>query len=73
MSDDKQLETMWDSLADVPFDENENGELVIAEDWEHFHKGDSQEDIWHWFDERHSKGVAWLLYRVDGLECYCKK
>lgn len=59
---DKSVEQMWLHLTDVPFDEDENGELILAEDWAAiFSKGDSRETIWHWFDEMHSKGVAWLL------------
>ena len=29
--------------------------------------GIHREEIWHWFDERHSKGVAYLLYG-DGFD-----
>ena len=29
--------------------------------------GVSREEIWHWFDRRHSKGVAYLLYG-DGID-----
>lgn len=28
-------------------------------------KGTDKEDIWHWFDEHHSKGVAYLLGFAD--------
>lgn len=28
--DDKEIEKIWDSLTDVPFDEDENGELVLS-------------------------------------------
>ena len=27
-----------------------------------FAAGTHREEIWHWFDERHTKGVAYLLY-----------
>ena len=59
---DKEIEQKWNELEDVLFDEIEDGELIIAEDWFLFNKGCNREDIWHWFDEHHSKGVAWLLY-----------
>jgi hypothetical protein len=59
---DTKLEKVWDELEDVLFDEDDNGELVLADNWYLFAKGTSREDIWHWFDERHSKGVAWLLH-----------
>lgn len=63
---DKSLEEMWIELTDVPFDENETGELILAEDWASiFSKGDSREAVWHWFDEMHSKGVAWLLNEFE--------
>lgn len=54
---DEALEKMWDELADVPVDENE----CIDIDWHGWDKGTHREEIWHWFDERHSKGVGWLM------------
>ena len=30
--------------------------------------GTNREDIWHWFDERYSKGIVYLLY--GGAEDY---
>lgn len=59
---DSYIEKKWDELTDVLFDEKENGELVLEEAWYMFEKGTSREDIWHWFDERHSEGIAYLLY-----------
>lgn len=59
---DEELEKLWDELSDVPFDENEDGELVLTEDWYCFDAGTEREEIWHYFDKRHSKGVAYLLY-----------
>ena len=64
---DLELETKWQELTDVPFDEDTSGELILTEDWYLFTKGTSREDIWHWFDERHSKGVVWLLYEYKGV------
>jgi hypothetical protein len=58
---DAKLETKWIELEDIPFDEDSNGELILSEGWYLFPAGTSREEIWHWFDERHSKGVAWLL------------
>lgn len=60
---DKKLESLWEELADVPFDENEDGELILAVDWEDFNAGTEREEIWHWFDDRHSKGVAYLMFK----------
>jgi hypothetical protein len=58
---DSQLEQMWLDLTDVPFDETEDGRLVLAEDWEQFPAGTDREDIWYFFDDNYSKGVAYLL------------
>jgi len=33
----------------------------IEQDWNGFPAGTHREDIWHWFDENHSKGVGWLM------------
>lgn len=66
---DGDLEDLWRELADVPFDDNDPDlDLTLAEDWKWFRKGTPREEIWHWFDERHSKGVAFLLYGPDGPE-----
>ena len=59
---DIKLEKIWDELEDVLFDEDDDGELILADDWYLFAKGTTRTDIWHWFDDRHSKGIAWLLY-----------
>jgi hypothetical protein len=65
---DKELEKLWDELTDIPFDEEENGTLVLAEDWNGFEKGTDRESIWYWFDERYSKGVGWLIYEYESEE-----
>lgn len=60
---DKNVEKWWEELADVPFDEQgQEDDMVLAEDWGEFAKGTKREDIWHWFDKHHSRGVAFLLY-----------
>ena len=56
--------TLWYELADIPFDEDESGELILAHPWRKFEKGTPREEIWRWFDEGYSMGVANLL----GLE-----
>ncbi len=55
--DDELLESMWDDLEDVPIDEDE----CLDVDWQGWNKGTHREEIWHWFDEQHSKGVGWLM------------
>lgn len=58
------LEDKWYELEQIPFDENEEEELILSEDWFIFKKGTEREDIWHWFDRRYSKGVCYLLYEL---------
>lgn len=56
---DEQLEFFWDQFADIPMDpETER----MEEDFLCFPIGTHREEIWHWFDKRHSKGVYYLLY-----------
>lgn len=59
---DKELETKWLELTDIPFDEDERKELILAVDWWIFKQGTSREDIWHFFDVNYKSGVATLLY-----------
>lgn len=59
--DDEIVEDLWKELGDVPFDEEENGELILAEGWFIFDKGTDRDTIWHWFDDHHSQGVGWLM------------
>ena len=59
---DREVENLWDELEDVPIDENDC--LDVA--WQGWDKGTHREEIWHWFDERHSKGVGWLMNEYEG-------
>lgn len=61
---DKMLENLWDQFADIPMDPDTE---KIEEPFLGFPAGTDREDIWHWFDERHSKGIAYLLY-YDGVD-----
>lgn len=58
---DKLIEAMWDTLTDVNVDEND----CIEQDWFVFTTGTEKEYIWHWIDERHSKGVGWIMYNSN--------
>lgn len=59
---DRELEELWDEFADVPMNpETEE----MEEPFLHFPAGTNREEIWRWFDERHSKGVVYLLYGTD--------
>ena len=62
---DGEIESIWCSLTDVPFNEDEDGNLVLAEDWRQFTKGTNREEIWHWFDSVYSRGVHYLLTSYD--------
>ena len=56
---DVELEALWDEFTDVPMNpDTEKMEGAFL----HFPAGTPREDIWHWFDERYSKGIAALLY-----------
>ena len=59
---DCELETLWDKLADVPFDNDEEDEMITAENFHYFDIGTPKYYIWNWFDENHSKGIAHLMY-----------
>lgn len=67
---DKALEELWKVFGDIPMDpetecieENFNVDPCSIEYRSNFFPaGTHREEIWKWFDERHSRGVAWLLY-----------
>lgn len=58
-SRDKELEDLWAEFSDVSMDPETE---CMDEPFMGFPSGTHREDIWHWFDERHSKGVVYLLY-----------
>lgn len=55
--DDKKLEFLWKEFGDILVD-NDGG---ICNDFLGFERGTHWEEVWNWFDERHSKGVAYLI------------
>lgn len=57
---DKELENLWDYFSDIPMNPETE---CIEEAFIDFPVGTHREEIWHWFDERHSKGVFYLLYQ----------
>lgn len=59
---DKELEELWEQFADIPMNPDTECIEVPFMGWS---AGSSRDDIWHWFDQRHSKGVAYLLYDYD--------
>ena len=62
---DKEIEKLWEELEDIPVYEDENYELCLDADWLGWNKGTSVDEIWHWFDEHHSKGVGWLMNEYE--------
>ena len=62
---DKEIEKLWEELEDITVHEDENYELCLDEDWQGWSKGTSVDEIWHWFDEHHSRGVGWLMNEYE--------
>lgn len=59
---DEQLKQLWLIFGDLPMNPDTE---EIEEDFLYFPAGTEKEDIWHWFDERFSKGVYGLLYEFE--------
>lgn len=57
---DKELEDLWHQFGDVPMNPETE---CIEEKFMGWEPGTHREEIWHWFDERYSKGVYFLLYQ----------
>lgn len=62
---DKAMEELWEQFGDVSMNPETE---CIEEEFRGFPVGTNREEIWHWFDERYSKGIAYLMY--DGGEDY---
>ena len=62
---DRELEELWGEFADVPVDPDTER---IEDDFICFPHGTPKEDVWHWFDERYSKGVYHLIYGFGGID-----
>lgn len=56
---DKELEKLWAEFEDVPMNPDTE---CIDEEFLGFPRETYRDEIWHWFDKRYSKGVAYLLY-----------
>lgn len=63
---DLYVEKMWELFEDVPVYEDSSFRLCLAVDWHLWNKGADVEEIWHWFDQHHSKGVGWLMNEYEG-------
>lgn len=61
---DNDLKELWEMFGDVPM----NPETECMEEaFLGFPAGTHREEIWHWFDERYSKGVYALMYGGNGV------
>ncbi len=56
---DQRVEELWRGFEDVPMNPETE---CMEESFLDFPAGTHREEIWMWFDENHSKGVAYLLY-----------
>lgn len=56
---DAELEELWREFGGIPMNPETE---CIEERFMGWNVGTHREEIWHWFDERHSKGVVYLLY-----------
>ena len=66
---DAVLEALWKQLDDVPMNP-ETEELEAA--FLHFPAGTNRLVVWHWFDDRYSKGVSFLLYGIQADSRRCE-
>jgi hypothetical protein len=61
VKDDKDIEELWDTFANICIDDNE----CIDTDFLIWEKGTPREEIWHYFDRIHTKGVHYLIYERE--------
>jgi hypothetical protein len=71
---DKRLEAAWECLGDVPLNYDEDGECTdpfgterldedfYFEDELIFGRYTEKLEVWHWFDEMHSKGLGYIMW-----------
>ena len=55
---DKEIEALWERFDEITV--REDG--CIDDDFYIWEEGTDRNTIWHWFAEKHSKGVHWLIY-----------
>lgn len=60
--DSREIEGLWKELEDVPFYEDEDGEMRLESRWMGFAAGMGRAAIWHWFDEAYPQGVHVLMF-----------
>lgn len=63
---DIMVERLWRENVDIAWDEDENGEMVLAQPWRGFPVGEFTQDDWfRWVDNHHSKGVGWVYENIS--------
>ena len=61
---DNDLKELWEMFGDIPMNPETE---CIEEVFLGFPAGTHREEIWHWFDERYSKGVYCLMHGGNGV------
>ena len=59
---DKELEKLWSDFGDIPI--NDDNDEEIEQDFHIWKKGTDRFEIWYWFDEHHTKGLAKGLMKI---------
>ena len=59
---DSELKELWSEFGDIPINPETE---CIEERFMGWGVGTHREEIWRWFDDRYSNGVAYLLYGGD--------
>jgi hypothetical protein len=66
---DRNIEKLWLELDNITFNEDKNSDdssyMILAEDFKHWKAGTTRDDIWRWFDIKHSKGVGYLINEFE--------
>ena len=62
---DERVERLWDELEDVPVNPVTE---CIEQSFYIWDAGTDRSDIWHWFDQRYSKGISALLYPNEEVQ-----
>lgn len=65
-SRDKALEDLWEEFGDIPMDDETE---CMEAPFLNFPAGTHREEIWHWFDERHSKECLTSFMVVQRTMC----
>ena len=62
---DHIVEDLWREVTDIAFVENSDSEMVLDQPWRGFPVGEfSQDDLFLWVDEHHSKGVGFVYENI---------